>query len=290
LLGEQLIEGSQTVFSKRQGELIATYRDQQMPWQDQTALQVLMNMPSEQHPLTREMKQLISTVSGFTVYGSYAIQQLRQGGSQVSGSLRLSPDGQNAFAVLRNWRDKRASRPAYDFVVKQICQAFPGLADEFEFEFAGQITTLSLVNSRRTSNIPVAYAAHGWLAGLLHLMAVAGAEPGTVVAIDEFENSLHPYAIRRLVQAMRHWAARNQLTVILAGHSSALLDEFREHPSQVFVMEPAQAGQRPMPVRLTEYRDPEWLQHFSLGELYRHEDFGGPKDAPVESTPTVAVS
>src|SRR5208283_5950343 len=108
--------------------------------------------------------------------------------------------------------------------------------------------------------------------------------------IDEFENSLHPYAIRRLVQAMRDWAARKQLTVVLAGHSAALLDEFREDPSRVFVMESWKPGQPPMPLRLTDYRDPEWLKHFSLGELYRHEDFGGPRDAQGNSTPAMSAS
>jgi predicted ATPase len=236
------------------------------------------------------MNQLISTVTGFIVYGGYTVQPLRQVGSQPSADLQLSPNALNAFTVLRNWRDKRDYRPAHDFVVEQVGNAFPGIADELEFDAAGTITSLKLVNSRWRDSIPVALAPHGWLAGLLHLMAVAGARPGTVVAIDEFENSLHPYAIRRLVQAMRDWVARRQLTVILAGHSPALLDEFREDPSRVFVMEPWQPGQPSMPRRLTDYRDPEWLKHFSLGELYRHEDFGGPKNGPLNSAPALSAS
>jgi predicted ATPase len=121
-------------------------------------------------------------------------------------------------------------------------------------------------------------------------MAVAGAGPGTVVSIDEFENSLHPYAIRRLVQGIREWAAKNKITVLLAGHSPALLDEFREQPEQVFVMEPWQSAEVSMPIRLTDLHDREWLNHFSLGELYRHEEFGGPKDAPPKPAPAVAAS
>ena len=121
-------------------------------------------------------------------------------------------------------------------------------------------------------------------------MAVAGAKPGTLVLIDEFENSLHPYAIRQLVRAMREWAAKRDLTIVLAGHSAALLDEFREDPSRVFVMELPQPGQPPMPRRLTDYHDPEWLKHFSLGELYRHEEFGGPREMSINSAPAMAPS
>jgi energy-coupling factor transporter ATP-binding protein EcfA2 len=290
-VGERLTEGDETVFLKRQGEPTASFLNGQMSWAGQVGLQLWTNPAfAQQRPLTAAMKQFLSTVSGFVIYGGYGLQQLRQNGSPLSTDMQLSANGQNAFAVLRNWRDKKAYQPAYEFVVKQLCQAFPGVSDDIEFDFAGQITSLRLVDSRRTSTIPVALAAHGWLAGLLHLMAVAGAEPGTVIAIDEFENSLHPYAIRHLVQAMRYWASRKQLTVLLAGHSSALLDEFHEYPAQVFVMDPSEGEGKPMPIRLTDYRDPEWLKHFSLGELYRHEDFGAPKNTASDARETVSVS
>jgi predicted ATPase len=253
----------------------------------QSGLQAVANLPDNQR--SPQMQQFIRTVNSFIVYGSYALHQLRQGGSQVSTDMQLATNGANAFAVLRNWRDKRSHRSSYDFVVNQVCKAFPGVADEIDFDFAGTITSLRLVDSRRAEGIPVTYAPNGWLAGLLHLMAVAGAGSGGVVMIDEFENSLHPHAIRRLVQAMRNWAAKDQLTVVLAGHSPALLDEFGEQPSQVSVMEPWQPGKPSMPMRLTDYNDPEWLKHFSLGELYRHEDFGGPKDSLPNAVPGVSA-
>jgi predicted ATPase len=235
------------------------------------------------------MSRFLSTVKGLVSYGSYAIQQLRQTGSQVSADMQLAPSGVNAFSVLRNWRDKRDYLASYEFVIQQLCNAFPGVSDEVEFDFAGTVTSLRQVNLGRAETIPVTYAPNGWLAGLLHLMSVAGAEDGTVVLIDEFENSLHPYAIRRLVQSMREWAAKRQLTIALAGHSSALLDEFRDHPSQVFVMELGQSGDAKLPLRLTDYHDREWLKHFSLGELYRHDEFGAPKDVRTSSAPAVTT-
>lgn len=291
-IGESVTEGAEIIISKRPGDHALKFRQQMLvlPGPPAGALRFLANMPIDQNPLPIAVKQLISTVKGFIPYGSYAIHQLRQTASQISADLQLSPNGLNAFAVLRNWRDKRDYRPAYDFVIKQLCNAFPGVSDDVEFDFAATITSLRLVDSRRAETIPVTFAPHGWLAGLLHLMAVAGANPNTVVAIDEFENSLHPYAIRCLVRAMRDWAAKKGLTVILAGHSPALLDEFRDEPSQVFVMEHWQSGQPSLPLRLTDYRDPEWLKHFSLGELYRHEEFGGPNDVPPSPAPAMSAS
>ena len=108
--------------------------------------------------------------------------------------------------------------------------------------------------------------------GLLHLTAVAGAAPGSFIAIDDFGNDLHPYAIRQLVQAFRELADENNLVVCLASHSPVLLDEFKEQPSSVFVME---HGLENRPVPLTDLFDEDWLSRFSLGRLYAHGEFGG---------------
>jgi energy-coupling factor transporter ATP-binding protein EcfA2 len=285
-IGEQLSDGPEAVFVRRQGQNSFNYRGRTAAIPpDMATFRVAKDMAVGQ-----PLPAIFPLVKSFLVYGSYALQQLRQSGSPHSSDMQLSPNGLNAFAVLRNWRDKRDYRPAYNFVLDKVCNAFPGVSDELEFDSAGQITSLRLVNALRAESIPVTFAPNGWLAGLLHLMAVAGAAPGGVVMIDEFENSLHPYAIRSLVNAMRDWAAKKELTVILAGHSPALLDEFHEDPFRVFVMEPWHAGQSAMPRRLTDYREPEWLKHFSLGELYRHEDFGGPKNGQVDSVPALSGS
>ena len=58
-----------------------------------------------------------------------------------------------------------------------------------------------------------------------------------MVAVDDFGNDLHPFAIRALTEALRDWAEERQLVVCLASHSPVLLDEFKEEPGSVFVME-----------------------------------------------------
>jgi predicted ATPase len=239
----------------------------------------------------QHIRPFLANVKSFLVYGGYVLHQLRERGSQNSSELRLSSNGANGFTVLRNWLGRREYREAYDFLGRQLDLSFPGVSDHFDFEFTTQINSLRLFHGATGSQpIPVALAPNGWLAALLHLMAVVGTERGGVVMIDEFENSLHPYAIRMLVRAIREWAGKFDLTVILAGHSLALLDEFKDEPSRVFVLEPWRAGQPSMPLRLTDYRDPEWLKHFSLGELYRHEDFGGPLESLANGAPAAAAS
>jgi AAA15 family ATPase/GTPase len=122
--------------------------------------------------------------------------------------------------------------------------------------------------------MPHHLAPNGFLVALLHLCAVAGAPPGGVVGIDEMENSLHPFAIRRLISIFRDEAEVKDLTVVMATHSPVALDEFAAEPDQIFVMEP---GSATCPVPLTHCRDEDWLRHFSLGELYSRLDYGAPK-------------
>ena len=83
------------------------------------------------------IKPFISFVEDLKVYGNYSLQQLCHGGSPVSADMQLDPSGVNAFTVLRNWQGRRDFRTRYEFVVKQLRKAFPGISDDLEFDFDG---------------------------------------------------------------------------------------------------------------------------------------------------------
>ena len=101
---------------------------------------------------------------------------------------------------------------------------------------------------------------------MLHLTAVAGAPKGSLIAIDDFGNDLHPYAIRELTQAFRDWSEERDLIVCLASHSPVLLDEFKEQPGSVFVME---QGLEKSPVPLTELYETGLARPFLAGSTLR---------------------
>jgi predicted ATPase len=107
-------------------------------------------------------------------------------------------------------------------------------------------------------------------------------QPGSLIAIDEFENTLHPYAIQVLIDAFRDWAYENDLTICMATHSPVVLDEFKDEPEKVFVIE---HGLETVPMALTELCNPDWLAHFTLGRLFAHGDFGGQRaEKPIAQT------
>jgi predicted ATPase len=152
--------------------------------------------------------------------------------------------------------------------------AFPGQSQDLKFEVAGLTVTGRISLPAFDQSLPVALAPEGVMTGLLHLTAVASAEPGCALAIDEVENSLHPHAIRAIVAAMRERAEEHDLTVLLATHSPVVIDQFKDHPDQLFVLEP---GEKEQPIAVSKLRDPAYLAQFSLGDLYANERFGAPK-------------
>jgi predicted ATPase len=198
---------------------------------------------------------------------------LRQSGSPDSSQRRLDRRGLNVFSVLRNWRDRKDDRERYDFVIEGLREMFPDFFDDLDFAKAAQVigADLRLHHGRVVS---ASLAPDGWFVALLHLVALASTDAGDVIAIDEPENALHPFAIRVILERMRTWSRRRSVTVLLATHSPVIINAFDNCPEQLFVMEP---GQPKCPASVVELKDRDWLAHFALGDLYMREEFGAPQ-------------
>jgi predicted ATPase len=229
----------------------------------------------------RILQSLVRTLRSYRLYGSYALDVLRNGGIGGDWDRTLVPNGQNLFVVLRNWKTApRESRNQFEWVLKHLRRAFKGIIDDIEFSAPlGQIVPAKFFPAGSKTGLHISRAAEGLLVGLLHLTAVAGAEDGAILAIEEMENFLHPHAIRSIVASMRELAEERHLTILLTTHSPLLMNVFRSHPENVFVMEP---GRPSLPVPLTELHDPDWLAHFEIGDLYDRMEFGAP--AKVEGS------
>ena len=269
-LGERITRGDDVILSRAAFSQRLVYNgvERQIADHDERlALRIVVDTdrPTELGPLVRALASV-------RVFRSYNISELQANGSRQSGDLYLQPSGQNVFAVLRNWRDRRELQPQYDFVLNGLRSAFPDVFADIDFRVAGLTVTVDLLDPSSHQPFPLAVAPDGWITGLLHLTAVASTPGGSVVAIDDFGNDLHPYAIRTLTDAFREWAEEHKLIVCLASHSPVLLDEFKEQPDAVFVMD---HGRQDRPVPLTDLFDPDWLSRFSLGRLYEHGEFGG---------------
>jgi len=208
----------------------------------------------------------------------YEINPLLRFGSHHSSALNLMANGENVFPLLRNWRDRPDLEERYEFVLATMREIFPHFG-RVGFEQAGQTVTMTVSDRRwpEGKHIPIARESTGFITALLHLCAVASAGHHGLVTLDEVETSLHPRAIRVLIEAMRRRAASHDLRIVLATQSETVLDQFRDDPSRVFVLEPKQERS---PQALTELFSPEYLSQFSLGDLFAHLEFGG--DDPTD--------
>ena len=256
-LGERVTLGSETILSRVVLSQRVVYRDKEhaaAAGDERVGLRIVNDAESPD-----ELVPLVNAIKAIRVYRSYNLWSLQRNGSRHGNDLYLHPSGQNAFTVLRNWRDRRELRKQHDFVVNGLRSAFPDIFTDLDFHVAGLTITADLIDASSKEVCPLALAPDGLLTGLLHLTAIAGAQPDSFIAIDDFGNDLHPYAIRDLTNSIREWGDEQNLTVCLASHSPVLLDEFNESPHDIFVME-HDLDSRSVP--LTKLCDEDWLGAF----------------------------
>jgi predicted ATPase len=220
----------------------------------------------------------VGLMASYRHYRHYALQSLRSEGSRLGGDLALATDGRNLFSVLMNWRNRRDQAERWQFVMDHLRACFPEMLADFSFPIAANIVSCE-VHTLQSGTLTPSLLPDGFLVALLHLCAVASADDSSAISIDEPENALHPFAIRRLMEASREWSDKHNITVLLATHSPVLLDTFKETPEKVFVMEP---GHEVLPVPLDKLKTRNWLAHFSLGDLYEHLKFGAPTGTDEE--------
>lgn len=275
---EEVVVAGQVVLRRDAGARQANLGGALLECKDKLAASVafdhLLSLPIETMSEDQHSVAALLLVPYFyELYATYGFQlaSLLRVGSQHGSDQQLDISGHNLFTVLRNWSLKRETRQQYRFVIDAMAEAFPDFED-FDFEQAGTTVTVS-VHHRASKKLPIGQQSTGFICALLHLTAVASATPKMVVGIDEIENSLHPEAIRSVLAAIRRTAEERQLHVLLATHSPVVLDEFRDDPERVFVMEP---GRAVLPVPVSDLFDRDWLSQFSLGGLYSGKDFGAP--------------
>ena len=232
------------------------------------------------------LKSLIEQVQKIRIYQSYDLVRLRSPASAASGDVQLNPDGQNLYTVLRNWSSApRRFDGRFAWVLSHLKAVFPDTIEFLEFDDFGGFLQARFYPANTSSHqrsLPMHRASDGMLVGLLQLTAVAGARPGSLLAIDEMENQLHPHAIRGILAAMRERAETHNLTIILTTHSPVLMDAFKDHEDQLFVIQP---GEERIPIPLDELKDPDWLANFALGSLYDRMVFGAPAAPEVADAP-----
>lgn len=215
-------------------------------------------------------KTMANFMRSITVFNDPDLFALRIHGSPAGMDRHINARGTNAFTMLRKWNERLEDSERVEFVRRALRLAFPELVRDFDFDTAAQTVTLRVFHKNSDSPLPIANEANGVLAMLVLLTEVAGCPAGGVVAIDEPENGLHPFAMRMFWQEAGRWCRLHDATLLLASHSPVLLDAIgSENADIVFAL---RRDKLPELQRLSELRDPRWLSAFRLGVLYADDN------------------
>jgi hypothetical protein len=221
------------------------------------------------------MRPLVDAIEGIRTYETYWLNQVKDVKSVGATDSYLHGTGRNLWSVLANWKGSPLRyHGQFDWVLSKAREAFPGLIGALEFDRGLPYLFRPGATDPAEGLLPHR-AADGLLTGLLHLTAVAGAPPGSLVAFDEVENQLHPHAIRTLIEAMRQQADERGLTVVLTTHSPVVLNQFRDEPGQVYVLGHG-VDDLDVPAPMTALHTEEWIAQAKLGSLYERLAFGAP--------------
>jgi len=112
----------------------------------------------------------------------------------------------------------------------------------------------------------------GTLKFLALLAALFHPKPPPLLCIEEPEAGLHPDAMRLVAEALVEASQTTQL--IVTTHSEALVDALTDQPESVLVCERDPENGTQMR-RLSREDLKDWLEHYTLGQLWRKGEIGG---------------
>ena len=191
--------------------------------------------------------------------------------ADVNDNRRLRPDGSNLAPFPFLLREKHEH--SYELIRRTIRLAAPFFED-FQLEpLALNEEKIRLEWRHRGSE--AYFDASSLSDGTLRFMALAtlllqpSSRRPSVIIKDEPELGLHPSAVTLLASLVKQAAAKTQ--IVLATQSSLLLDHFS--PEDVLVANRVNRSMEFTRLEAEELR--EWLDEYSLGQLWEKNEFGG---------------
>jgi predicted ATPase len=184
----------------------------------------------------------------------------------------LRPDASNLAPVLLRIQEQWAEQ--YQ-IIRDTVRLVAPFFDDFKLrpEPNGADTVVQLEWTQRGSDYPFhpSQLSDGTLRFICMTTALLQQKRPATILFDEPELGLHPYALSVLAGLFKQAVARTQLVV--STQSAALVDEFE--PEDVIVVGRKDGASTFR--RLDRAQLGEWLEEYSLGELWRKNVIeGGP--------------
>lgn len=188
------------------------------------------------HPAAREL---------WSVLAAYDVWRLHPGHIDnawpVQRLVRVGSQGEQAAALLDHLRDRYPEE--YDRLQKDLRSCAPEIASVVA-EASDSPGSKEIVFNERTGHvIRSRYASEGLKFLLFVLLILHSPDPPSLFAIEEIEHGFHPRRLRDVVSFLRQLVSSGKRPqVLVTTHSPYVLDQFRDTPEEVVIVERDEAG------------------------------------------------
>lgn len=192
---------------------------------------------------------------------------IRQGARRLI--LRgLKEDGSNLAAVFDRMQIGGEIEPVERYL-RLLLERFR----EIKIKTANDFYHVVLAEQGLNSDLPASRVSDGTLRFLCLLAALFDSyAPWSPVCIEEPEAGLHPDALRLVAEALLEASLKRQ--IIVTTHSEGLVDALSSQPESVVICERDAEGATQFR-RLDRSELSQWLDRYSLGEIWRKGEIGG---------------
>lgn len=218
----------------------------------------------ERYPVLAMLQEAYGSFKLFRNWSFGPAALLRREQSTHGRSDFLEDGGENLALVLSRIRNKVKDR-----LIDSLEKLYDGVQD-VGFDIEGGSVQLFLEEAGGRS-IPATRLSDGTLRYLCLLAILLHPEPPPLIMIEEPELGLHPDVIPHVAKLLKEASEKTQLMVTT--HSRMLIDALSDDPESVVVCT-KEDGQTQME-RLSSADLNEWLEQYSLGDLWSKGEIGG---------------
>jgi predicted ATPase len=179
----------------------------------------------------------------------------------------LEEDGSNLGIMLA----KLQSIPGVNKQLKEYLKRFYVEAEDVHTPIRQSRIEISLEEKFLKSTIPATRLSDGTLRWLALLCIFLNPDPPPLVCVEEPELGMHPDMVPEVGKLLREASTRMQ--VIVTTHSAELVDSLTDCPESIVVCEKSRGST--VLKRLSKENLSEWLEKYTLGQLWSQGHIGG---------------
>jgi predicted ATPase len=179
----------------------------------------------------------------------------------------LLEDASNLGLILNDLQNRSATRGV---LLEKFKQCYDGVED-ITTKVQGGSVQIFVHEKGLNQPIPATRLSDGTLRYLCLLTLLCHPTPPPLLCIEEPELGLHPDILTTVAELLVEASRRTQL--IVTTHSDALVSALTDTPESVSVFEHDETGTHLCRLEAAQLK--QWLEKYSLGELWRMGEIGG---------------